>query len=63
MDPTGFAMAIILCVVDIGSVLYQRAIKGLGEMLIVVHTAARKLIGMLMMPLGSIATAYSNFVG
>lgn len=61
MASTGFAMALMLCVVDIGSVIYQRAINGLGEMLIVSHTVARKLIGIMMMPLGSIATAYSTF--
>lgn len=61
MAGTGFAMALMLCVVDIGSVVYQRAINGLGEMLIVAHTAARKLIGIMMMPLASIATAYSTF--
>ena len=52
---------LMLCVVDLGSVVYQRAINGLGEMLIVAHTAARKLIGIMMMPLASIATAYSTF--
>ncbi|HAH94214.1 MATE family efflux transporter [Dielma fastidiosa] len=61
MAATGFAMAFMLCVVDIGSVLYQRAINGLGEMLIVAHTSARKIIGIMMMPLASIATAYSTF--
>lgn len=61
MAGTGFAMALMLCVVDIGSVIYQRAVNGLGEMLIVAHTAARKMIGMMMMPLSSIATAYSTF--
>lgn len=59
---TGFSMAVMLCVVDFGSVLYQRAINGLGDTLIVAHTAARKIIGILMMPLSSIATANSTFV-
>lgn len=61
MSSTGFAMALMLCVVDLGSVIYQRAINDLGEVLIVAHTAARKLIGIMMMPLASIATAYSTF--
>lgn len=61
MATTGFAMALMLCVVDIGSVIYQRAVNGLGEMLIVAHTAARKFIGIMMMPLNSIATAYATF--
>lgn len=59
---TGFSMAVMLCVVDMGSVLYQRAINGLGDTLIVAHTAARKIIGILMMPLSSIANANSTFV-
>ena len=59
---TGFAMALMLCAVDLGSVIYQRSINGLGEALIVAHTAARKIISVLMMPLASIATANSTFV-
>ena len=59
----GFSMAAMYCVVDMGSVLYQRAINGLGELLIVAHTSARRLISIFMLPLGSIATAYSTFVG
>lgn len=62
MLSTGFAMGIMLCVVDIGSVVYQRAINYLGETLIIAHTAARRIIGIFMMPLGSIATANSTFV-
>lgn len=61
MLSAGFAMALMLCVVDVGSVVYQRAVNELGEILIVAHTAARKLIGIMMMPLASIATAYSTF--
>ena len=34
-----------------------------GELLIVAHTSARRLISIFMLPLGSIATAYSTFVG
>ena len=59
---SGFSMAFMLCVVSLGSVLYQRAINGLGDTLIVAHTAARKIIETLMMPLSSIATANSTFV-
>lgn len=52
----------MLCMTDLGSVLYQRAINGLGDTLIVAHVAARKIITTLMMPLASIATASSTFV-
>ncbi len=59
---TGLSMAAMLCMTDLGSVLYQRAINGLGDTLIVAHAAARKIITTLMMPLASIATASSTFV-
>ncbi|NCB92575.1 MAG: MATE family efflux transporter [Clostridia bacterium] len=62
MITSGLAMGIMLCVVDIGSVIYQRAINHLGELLIISHTAARRIIGIFMMPLASIATANSTFV-
>ena len=62
MLSTGFSMAMMLCIVDLGSVLYQRAINNLGGTLIVAHTSARKIIGIFMMPISSIATANSTFV-
>ena len=63
MTSYGLSMAAMYCVVDMGSVIYQRAINGLGELLIVAHTSARRPISIFMLPLGSIATAYSTFVG
>lgn len=60
---TGFAMALMLCVVDLGSVIFQRANNALGELYITAHTAARRLIVMMMQPLSTIATACSTFVG
>ena len=62
MATTGGAMALMICVVDLGSVIYQRAINQLGAVYIVAHTASRKLIDMLMMPLSSIASANSTFI-
>lgn len=59
---TGLSMAAVLCVVDLGSVLYQRAVNDLGDTLIVAHTAARKIMSILMMPLTSIAAAAATFV-
>ncbi len=61
MSSAGFAMALMFCVVDIGSVIYQRSVNGLGELLIVAHAAARRILGIFTMPLGSIATANSTF--
>ncbi|MDO4492755.1 MAG: MATE family efflux transporter [Clostridia bacterium] len=62
MNSTGLAMAVMLCVVDIGSVFYQRAVNELGATLIVAHVSARRIIVMFMMPLGSLATAGSTFI-
>ena len=59
---TGFSMAMMLCVVDLGSVIFQRANNALGEAIIAAHTAARRIIQITMQPLGTISTANSTFV-
>ncbi len=59
----GFAMALMLCVVDLGSVIFQRANNALNEMIISAHTASRRIIGIMMQPLATIATASSTFIG
>lgn len=62
MLSTGSAMAFMYCIVDFGSILYQRSINEMGSVLIVAHTAARKILSIFMMPLSSVASAYSTFV-
>ncbi len=62
MSASGLTMALMLCVVDIGTLIYQSAINGLGEILIVSHTTGRKIVSIFTMPLGSIAAANSTFV-
>ncbi|MBQ7086688.1 MAG: MATE family efflux transporter [Clostridia bacterium] len=59
---TGTAMALMMCVVNLGSVFFQRANNALGESMIVAHTSARKIITIMMQPMGTIATATSTFV-
>lgn len=59
----GFAMALMLCVVDLGSVIFQRANNALNELIISAHTASRRIIGIMMQLLATIATASSTFVG
>lgn len=59
----GLAMGMMLCAVDIGSVIFQRANNGLGEMIISAHTASRRIISIMMMPLSTIASSSSTFVG
>lgn len=60
---TGFAMALMLCVVDLGSMIFQRANNLLGQSFITAHTASRRIMGILMQPLATIATANSTFAG
>ena len=59
----GIAMGLMLCVVDIGSVIFQRANNSLGEMIISAHTSSRRIIGIMMQPINTIATASSTFIG
>ncbi|MDE6881173.1 MAG: MATE family efflux transporter [Oscillospiraceae bacterium] len=60
---TGAAMGLMYCVVDMGTVIFQRANNSLGELFIASWTSARRLISIGMQPLGTIATAFSTFVG
>lgn len=60
---SGFSMAMMVSVIDAGSVIYQRANNVLGEVFITAHAAGRRIVSVFMQPLGSIATACSTFVG
>ena len=62
MLSAGAAMALMLCVVNIGSIIFQRANNGLGEKLIAAHTASYRVVINLMQPLSTLATACSTFV-
>lgn len=59
---SGIAMALMMCVVNLGTLIFQRANNVLGESVIAAHTAARKIIEAFMQPLGTLATANSTFV-
>lgn len=60
---TGLSMGMMSSVYSIGSVILQGAINGLGTAVITAHTAARRIIDMMMQPLSTIASANSTFVG
>ena len=60
---TGLSMAMMVSVIDAGSVIYQRSNNILGEIFITAHAAGRRIVSVFMQPLGSIATACSTFVG
>lgn len=59
----GFGMAMMMCVVCLGSVIYLRANNQLGETFITAQTSSRRIVDFTMMPLGTIATAAATFTG
>ena len=63
----GSAMAFMYSVVNLGSVFFQGAnnklAETLGEGIITAHTAARRLIGIMMTPLGTITGATATYIG
>ncbi|MCH5325295.1 MAG: MATE family efflux transporter [Eubacterium sp.] len=60
---TGISMGLMYCMIDIGSVIFQRANNELGEAIITAHTAARRWIMVFMQPLTTVAQANATFVG
>ena len=60
---TGFAMALMVTVIDAGSLVYMRANNAFGEVIITAHVTARRIIGIFMGPIASVSTALSTFVG
>lgn len=63
MITTGAAMGFMYSLVDLGSVIFQGAINALGEMYIASHTAARRIINILMQPMSGLMNASGTFVG
>ena len=59
---TGSAMAFMYSVISLGSVVFQGATNALGEAVITAHTAARRIINILMQPLSTIMDASGTFV-
>lgn len=59
---TGAAMALMMCVVNLGTMIFQRANNALGEAYITAYASGRRIISIVMQPLGSIAEANSTFV-
>lgn len=44
----GFAMGLMACIVNLGSVILQTAINGLGTTVVIAHTAARRVLDIIM---------------
>ena len=62
MLSTGLSMGLMQSVFAIGSVILQGAINSLGETIITAHTAARRIVDILMQPMGTISAANATFV-
>lgn len=61
--PMGMSMGMMYCLVDIGSVIFQRANNALGEIFITAHTAARRVIVIMMQPVAMLGAASAAFTG
>ena len=59
---TGLAMGLMSCIVNIGTVILQGAINGLGTEIITAHTAARRLFDILTVFLYTIGIAMTTYV-
>lgn len=58
----GFSMGFMFSIVSIGTVILQSGINILGTQIIAAHTAARKLMSLLCLPLSTLAASMATFV-
>lgn len=59
----GLSMALMICVVHIGSIIFQSSANTLGQTSIAAYAAARRILGVMIQPIATMATALSTFVG
>lgn len=59
---TGLSMGLMSCIVNIGTVVLQGAINGLGTAIVAAHTAARRVFDILTVALFSIGIAMTTYV-
>ncbi len=58
----GLSMALMYCLVNIGSVVLQGVINTFGESIIVAHTAARRLTELFMLPMSVLGATMATLV-
>ena len=58
----GLSMGIMLLIVSTGTIILQTAINGFGHLIIAGHTAARKIGGLVMIPVSALAMSLATFV-
>ncbi|MGN0495756.1 MAG: MATE family efflux transporter [Lachnospiraceae bacterium] len=59
---TGLSMGLMSCIVNIGTIVLQSAINGLGTKIVAAHTASRRAIDIFMVALYTIGLAMTTFV-
>ncbi len=57
----GLSFALMFSIVEVGSLILQRAINGFGTNTIAAHTAARKISGILMLPFSALGSACATY--
>ena len=57
----GFGMALMYSIVDLGSIVLQNGINGMGEDIIAAHTAARKILSLILMPFSAVGATMVTF--
>ena len=62
LTTTGFAMGLMGCIVNIGTIILQSAINGLGTSIVAAHTAARRLFDILMILIYTVGLAMTTYV-
>ncbi len=60
---SGLGMALMYSIVDIGSIVLQNGINGMGEDVIAAHTAARKILSLLLMPFSAVGATLVTYCG
>ncbi len=63
MLSAGFGMALMYSIVDIGSIVLQNGINGMGEDIIAAHTAARRILSLMLMPFSAVGATLVTFTG
>ncbi len=58
---SGFGMALMYSIVDIGSIILQNGINGFGEDIIAAHVAARKIFSVTIMPFSAIGATLVTY--
>lgn len=57
----GFAMAFMLCIVNLGTVILQSGINGLGTVVVTSHIAARRILDVMMVNVYTIGLAMTTY--